>query len=204
MKDIPLNAKVQCSDGDVGSLTAVIVNPVTDEMSHIIVQDEGLADHLVPLDLVAETSEKKIHLTCTKEELKDLPNFTEKHYILVEAVEGARYQGGQWFSPYVSPVEAMAVPIQDELVPHGELAIHRGTDIEATNGHIGTLDEFIVDLESGHVSHLVLRKGHLWDKHEIAIPLSAIERTEYDTVYLNIDKDAVKALPAVDVKRKYS
>lgn len=204
MKDIPLKAKVECTDGRGGSVTAVIVNPVTEEMTHIVVQDKNLGDHLVPLGLVGETSEHEINLVIKKDELMALPPFTEQHYIMVEALEGAHYQGGQWFSPYVAAVDTMTVPVEDELVPHGELAIHRGTDIEATDGHVGVLDEFIIDPESGHVSHLVLRKGHFWGKYEIAIPLSAVEKTEYDTVILNIDKAAVKALPKVDVKRNYS
>ena len=204
MKDIPLKAKVQCSDGHGGSVTAVIVNPVAEEMTHIVVQSEHLADHLVPLDLVAETTEKKVHLTCTKEELEALPNFTEKHFMPVESEEEAMYQGGQWMSPYVASLDTMTIPIDEENVPPGELAIHRGTDVEATDGHVGVLDEFIINPESGHVSHFVLRKGHLWSKYEISIPLSAIEKTEYDTVHLNIDKEAVKALPKVDVNRNYS
>ncbi|MBE2223802.1 MAG: PRC-barrel domain containing protein [Anaerolineae bacterium] len=204
MKDIPLKAKVICGDGHGGSVTAVIVNPVAEEMTHIVVQDEHLADHLVPLALVAETSEKEIQLTCTKAELEMLPAFTEKHFMPVAPEEYAMYQGGRWMSPYVVPLDTMTVPVDEENVPPGELAIHRGTDISATDGHVGVLDEFIINPENGHVTHFVLRKGHLWGKHEIAIPLSAIDHTEYDTVYLNIDKDAVKALPPVSVKRNYS
>lgn len=204
MKDIALKAKVECSDGHGGTVTAVIVNPLAGEMSHIVVQDKNLADHLVPLDLVAETSEKTIHLTCTIEELKALPQFTEKHYMPVSPEENALYQGGQWMSPYVEPVNTMVVTIDEEHVPPGELAIHRGADVNATDGHVGVLEEFVIDAESGHVTHFVLRKGHLWGKHDIAIPLSAIDGTEYDMVNLNIDKEAVKALPKIDLKRNYS
>lgn len=203
MKDIPLKAKVQCSDGHGGSVTAVIVNPVTESITHIVVQDEGLGDHLVSLDAIGETSENEIKLTCTKDELAAMIAFTEKHFMEVDATNDPNFQG-QWYSPYVASVNTDVVQINEEQVPPGELAIHRGTDISATDGHVGVLDEFVIDPESGHVTHVVLRKGHLWGKHDVAIPMSAIDHTEYDVVYLNIDKDAVKALPTIDVKRNYS
>ena len=44
-------------------------------------------------------------------------------------------------------------------------------------------------------------KGHLWGKKDVAIPVTAVDVVEADEVYLNIDKEAVGALPAVPVKR---
>ena len=38
MKDIPLKAKVLCTDGHGGTTTAIIVNPVKREVTHIIVE----------------------------------------------------------------------------------------------------------------------------------------------------------------------
>ncbi len=201
MTDIPLKAKVECSDGHGGTVTAVIINPVAGEVTHIVVQDENLADYLVPLNLIGETSDGTVHLTCTKVELEALPTFTEKHFMPVGTAEDPMFQSGEWFSPYVASVNTMVVQVGEENVPPGDLAIHRGTDISATDGHVGVLEEFVIDPESGHVTHVILRKGHLWGKHDIAIPLSAIDHTEYDTIYLNIDKDAVKALPTVELKR---
>ena len=69
-------------------------------------------------------------------------------------------------------------------------------------GHdFGSLDELLLDPDSGHVSHLVLVKGHLWGKKEVAIPVSDISFCDTKTVYLKIDKNAVHALPSVKVKR---
>jgi len=48
-----------------------------------------------------------------------------------------------------------------EIVPAGELAIHRGDPVRATDGQVGHVGEFIVDSDSGYISHMVLQKGHL-------------------------------------------
>lgn len=90
--------------------------------------------------------------------------------------------------------DVFSVPIEKELVPKGEIAVHRGASIEATDGHIGKVEEFLVDPNDRHLTHLVLEEGHLWHKKELTIPMSAIARMDEEYIYLNIDKATVKAL----------
>jgi hypothetical protein len=45
-----------------------------------------------------------------------------------------------------------------------------------------------------------MRKGHLWGAKDVAIPVTAIDLVDADEVYLNIDNEAVAALPSVPVK----
>jgi len=42
--------------------------------------------------------------------------------------------------------------------------VRRGTRVEATDGHVGHVDEFVVNPENGHITHSVMREGHLWGK----------------------------------------
>ena len=50
---------------------------------------------------------------------------------------------------------------------------------------------------NGRITHLVLRKGHLWAKREVTVPVSHIERIEEDAVYLDLNKHNIETLPAV-------
>ena len=52
--DIPLNAEAHCADGVCGRSTYVIVNPVNEQVTHVVVREEWFPhnEHLVPLDLV--------------------------------------------------------------------------------------------------------------------------------------------------------
>ena len=54
--DIPLNVQVQCADGLCGRSTYVIVNPVTQRVTHIVVEGQRFphTEHLIPLELVIE------------------------------------------------------------------------------------------------------------------------------------------------------
>lgn len=205
MKDtvIPVDAKVVCRDGRAGYVSTVIVDPVQRKVTHLVVQRSADVDHLVLLDHLDRTEEDTVYLACTMAELKAMPEFTETHYVRSEGPDYSMYQGGAYQSPYATIVQEDYVPVEEEQIPPGELAVHRGAKVAATDGNVGELEEFIIDAKSGKVSHFVLRKGHLWGKREVTIPLSAIDRSDEDTVYLKLDKQAVNDLPSVKVKRHY-
>ena len=56
------------------------------------------------------------------------------------------------------------------------------------NAQTGCVDEFPVDPANGHITHLVLREGHLWGQEDVTIPISEIARIEEGTVYLKLNK----------------
>ena len=203
MKDIPLKAKVLCTDGHAGTTTAIIINPVKQEVTHVVVESIRYVDFMVPLEHVAETTPDEVHLDCTIEELHNMQSFTETHYVQADLYEDEMYQGSQWLAPYATPIRTSGGPLEEEQVPMGELAVHRGTDVYATDGHIGVLEEFVVEPETGHVTHLVLRKGHLLSKRDVVIPVSAIDHGEYDALHLNVAKKDIEDLPGVSIQRHY-
>jgi sporulation protein YlmC with PRC-barrel domain len=200
---IPVDAKVQCTDGYAGFVTAVVVDPVKQEVSHVVVKTSKDTDHAVHLDQVERTEHDTIYLNCTIDELHQMHEFTETHYVKSENPDYSMYQSGSYQSPYVTNVREDYVPEEEECVPAGELAVHRGTKVAATDGNVGVLEEFVIDAKTGKVSHFILRKGHLWGKRDITIPVTAIDYSEGDIVYLKLDKAAIDDLPSVSVKRHY-
>jgi hypothetical protein len=100
-----------------------------------------------------------------------------------------------WDRPYAVS-QTTVVRVQRKHIPPGELAMHQGARVEATDGHVGRVDEFLVD-SSEHITHLVLRDGHLWGQKEVIIPVSEIHHIEEDAVCLKIDRHTIESLPAV-------
>ena len=86
-------------------------------------------------------------------------------------------------------------------IPAGELAVRRGARVRATDGRLGQVDEFMIDPDSGHSTHLILREGLPWDRRHVDIPVSAIDRIEENVVYLNLDKKSIEALPFIQLRR---
>lgn len=205
---IPINADVSCTNGYCGKSSHLLLNPITQKLTHIVVQGKEFFDsnkRLVPFDRIIETTPDLIRLNCTKEELAKMEAFTETHYIKRELPPDYPEYYPELFWPYAMPMpETEYIPVEDEHIPPGEVAVHRGAQVEATDGHVGQVDEFLVDPVSGYFTHLVLQKGHLWGKKELTLPMSAIERIFEDTVYLKLDKKAIELLPTIPVKRFYN
>jgi hypothetical protein len=82
---------------------------------------------------------------------------------------------------------------EEQVVLEDGEVVHTGEQVYATDGHIGHVGKLLENPETDELSYLVLEKGHLWGKKEIALPVSTIERFEENTVYLKIDKQEVEA-----------
>ncbi len=208
MKDIPFDAEVQCVDGRAGRSSAVIIDPVQQKVTHIVVKNDHAPwanGRLVPVERIKETSPDLIRLDCSTSELAKMEPFIAKHYVQKEAREyPTSFYGGEgpsYLKAFVFAAEV--VPVEVERVPPGELAVHRSAEVHATDGRIGRVDEFLVDPASQQITHLVLREGHLWGQRELTVPMSAIAQVSGDTVYLNIDKQTVQSLPTIPVKREF-
>jgi hypothetical protein len=65
------------------------------------------------------------------------------------------------------------------------------------------VDEFLIDPDSGSITHLCLRKDHIFGDRAVCIPVSEIGTIEETVVHLSIDKEALAALPSVPVQRAW-
>jgi hypothetical protein len=210
--EIPLNAQVECTDGVCGRSAYVLINPVVEKVTHLVVrEDSSNKEYIVPVNVVSETIIDTIQLRCSKSELEKMDPFIKTTFIEERVPEryysydGRMYgTGSYYYMPYVTPDLTMQVPVEQEQIPPGELAVRRGTRIEATDGYVGHVDEFVVNPENGHITHLVMREGHLWGQKDVIIPLSAMGNTREDTVFLKLDKHQIESLPTFPVRRRWS
>ena len=220
--DIPMKATVQCSDGLGGRSTYVIVNPLTEEVTHIVVKAKTplQVERLVPVMFVKATTSERIQLSCSRHQLGRLRPFIEAEFVRVQAAlldsASSSYDKDEELMslpftsmelPHMHPLyeeDQELLPEQYEAIPPGELVMNRGARVQATDGRVGRVDEFVVDPENMHITHVTMRQGHLWGEKEISIPVSEIARIAEDVVHLKLDKRQIKALPAVKVRRKWA
>jgi len=194
MTNLALKAKVQCSDGVCGHSTSAIIHPIDFQLTHIVVDDTKLHSdptRLVPIKYISSASDGEVMLSCTKNELAAMKPFVSTDFV---GVSTSNNKTSVSKTP-VSSDDPNADAVQEEHIPQGELDIHSGTQIQATDDPVGALDEFVVDLESGAISHLISKEGHLWRKKDLAIPVSDIDSIIGDTVYLKLSKREAEALP---------
>jgi sporulation protein YlmC with PRC-barrel domain len=202
--EFPLNAEVHCTDGHCGRSTHVILNPTSGRITHIVVRERQppRVERLVPVVLVAKTATEVVVLNCTREEFARLEPFIQTEFVYGDLPHHASDPSLTLLWPYVVPTKRI-VDERIRPIPPGELAVRRGARVRATDGWIGHVDEFCVDPESGHITHLVLREGHLWKNKVVTIPVSQIDRMEEKVVYLKADKKAIEDLQPIPVQRQW-
>ena len=200
--DIPIDARVQCSDGLGGRSTLVIINPTTKKVTNVVVRErqDPHTERLVPIRYVVETTDDQIRLSCPRHELSEMREFIQTEFVRADL---RAFQGFEGFAPYM--LHAYVVPswaaTTYQAIPRGELGIRRGARVRTTDGKVGRVDEFVIEPASGDITHLVMRDGHLREREEVTIPVSVIERIEANTVFVALSKEGVEALPTVPVKR---
>jgi uncharacterized membrane protein len=217
LRELPVDAKVECQDGDVGRVTDIVVDPATRAVTSIVVREDDLAgrEFLVPLDRVADSSRERVRLSCTKAELVAFPEFTTTRYVAASSPE-AQPVIAQWqldmytysygyepiYMPTVSPDEQ--VPIIEDHVPAGKMAIDRGSRIVSSDDQdVGEVTAFVVGLD-GAISHFVLHLGEGPDAREVTLPLTSIDHRTDNGARLRLTRADVEALPAVPAGGKFS
>jgi sporulation protein YlmC with PRC-barrel domain len=205
-----IGADVSCSDGPCGKLNRVVVDPLAQAVTHLVVEPrhrQGLA-RLVPVKL-AESSAGGVALRCTTEEFERLDSAEETQFVAgtigyeqygPEQVLSWPYYGLNGGQAGVAGAEVPGVSqtVTYDTVPAGEVEVRRGEHVFATDGPIGHVHGLVMDAASRRVSHVLLAEGHLWGHKEVAIPISAVVDVQ-DGIKLQISKKEVADLPPVDV-----
>ena len=195
--DLPLNVEVYCTDGLCGQSKEVVMDRGTEEVTHLVVKEKH-APHtelLVPIDLITETTPHMIRLRCANDELAKIQPF-RKIEVIEEKIP--HYVPDPYLLPVQVP-ETRWVTVRREAIPPGEIAVRQGARVEATDGHVGRLDEFLVDPVTEHVTHLVMREGHLWSQRDVTIPVSEIDRLGENVIHLKLNRDQVETLPTTSI-----
>jgi hypothetical protein len=73
-----------------------------------------------------------------------------------------------------------------------------GYHLQASDGIIGHVCDFMMDAQSWAIRQLVIKTGHRFSGKEVQIPTRAVERISYpdSTVFVNLTKEGVEQSPA--------
>jgi sporulation protein YlmC with PRC-barrel domain len=208
--EIPLQAQVECTDGICGRSEYVLIDPLVDQVTSLVVKEAAFpnTEYIVPVETVSETIAGTIRLRCSKAKLEKMRRFVKTTFVEAKVpLMSPGYAAGMgtyYYLPYVTADMTMKVPKEHLQIPAGKLGVTRGTRVEATDGYVGHVDEFVVNPKNKHITHLVMREGHLWGQKDVIIPLSAMGETREDTVFLKLDKHQIESLPTFPVHRRWS
>ena len=205
---VPLGQKVHVAEGEFGVSTNLVANPKTITVEFVVVQQKEApqTEYLVPFSKIKTSDEHGITLDATKGEVMGMRVFKEAQFIFTSTDKTGPVNllgdAGQFLVlPFTEATTKNLSILEEENIPVGSLTIRRGDHVHATDGHAGTVDEFIVT-PKGDICHIVMREDHfLAPEKEYAIPVKHVERAQEGIVTLNITKNAIEELPVVQVHR---
>ena len=167
--EFTIGAEASASDGPVGKVSRVVVNPVAKALTHLVVEPgfrQG-PSRLVPLDLVDSDGAAEVRLGCTKADFENLEPAEETKFIPRTTSFGSFGAGDVLSWPYygaggvgdldgiggaggMGAEDGSPVPreVTYDTVPVGDVSVRRGQPVLATDGAIG------------HVQGLVVRSRH--------------------------------------------
>ncbi len=206
MMPFRIGAGARCTDGACGQVSRIIVNPATREVTHLAVDPKHRPGpgRLVPADLVDGTT-GQIQLGCTLAEFRALRPAQE-----AESVRGLDPTGHAHAPNQVNWAVSMHMArdpgkseapqqVTVDYVPSGAVDIHRDLIVCATDGEIGHVQGLVVEPGGHQVTHVLLQKGHMPGRKEVAIPIGAVTKIGTMLIHLSLTKHQVKDLPTVSI-----
>ena len=190
--EIRIGAEVLSTDGPCGSTVCVILDPIKERVTHLVVQEGHLSAilRLVPVRSIRSTSSRRIALEATTEQFQEMGLFVERRFLSPQQRIALMML---W--PYVDP--ATALDLEHVRTPAGKIVLLGETPVRAQDGFIGRLDEFLIDRDDGRITDLVLREGHLWARKDVVIPVAQVKKIGQDAIDLRLSKKELQTLPEI-------
>ena len=207
-------ADVYSANGEkLGTLSRVIIDPNTREVTHIVIE-KGLlftTNKLVPINTINPHNEEMITLTSSEQELEELQDFQESEYVNLDATEYPEEQveSSLWYPPMNSalwragmytPYPAMPVYTvkTTQNIPEGTIALEEGARVVSKDDrHIGNIEQLIVEPQDNRVTHMVVSEGFLFKERKL-IPVLWIADISESEVHLSVGSGTLERLPAYE------
>ena len=195
---------MSCADGECGESIAAVIGRAYLCVTHIVVKvtEPGFPapdQRLVEVERVQASSPDSVQLNFAKADLAATPPFTSTRWTKTTVVVPQPYGYVDASTmPYANVVEDVDVPVEEELVPAGELVVHWDTIVRTTDREVGSIAQLILEPSDNRVTHFVLAQSHLLGAQEaITLPLAAVDRLEGGALHLKLDERALASLPRI-------
>ncbi|HET6594681.1 MAG TPA: PRC-barrel domain-containing protein [Anaerolineales bacterium] len=204
---------------EVGKVNRFVVNPVTNEVTHLVIQKGWLLpeDKVVPFEMVSSANDDRVVLSENVGDFDELPPFEETYY--VRATEDgpgdltrtddpvfhyapayywypARINPGfqgPGMAPYVLPVGEKQRNIPEDTVP-----LREGTNVISSDGdHVGDVERLFLEGDSNKVTHFVISQGVLFKDRKL-IPTHWVKSVDEDKVQLVVTSQVLERLPSYE------
>jgi sporulation protein YlmC with PRC-barrel domain len=187
---------VSCSDGPVGFLSDVVIDPKERRISHIVVEDPNGAARLVPAELLVQGQEpdRDVVLSCSIADvlnrstirsfsyvgLDAFPQSDERSDIGVEDMQVVPSFGAAEFGDFGADLWS-GYTVTYDRIPPGSAELRRSSIAVSADGEeIGTVDGLLV--AGTRLTHFVLQQTRLPGAGAAEIEIDSVTAIETDRI----------------------
>lgn len=221
-------ATIAASDGPIGSIRDFYFDDRWWTVRYLVV-DTGkwLPGRMVLLSPAVvgrlDWSQRTVEVSLTREQVKGSPDVEEHRPVSrQQELTHLRYYGvpPYWLgpdlwgaAPYPTRLSGAEQAELDRTIEHAQqVAVAQGDDhlrsmkevagyqIDATDGELGEIDDFLVDEETWAIRYLVINTSRWWFGKQVLIPPSWATSVSWDTrtVSVSVTRERVKESPPYD------
>jgi sporulation protein YlmC with PRC-barrel domain len=204
-EEFTIGARVQASDGECGTLARIVIDPVAQAVTHLVVAPHGHAGigKLVPLALVTASDGARIELSCSVARFHELDDADDIHFTSTGSASDSVSNILRW--PHFGAAIGLGGAhlhvegsFETDRIPVGEVEVRRGDQVHASDGWIGVVEGLVIDPADHHVTHVLLQEGHPWGRKQVAIPIGATSHVG-DVIRVGLTMAEIEALPPVEL-----
>ena len=212
---------IAATDGEIGSVQDLYFDDHSWTIRYLVVDTgtwlPGRQVLISPRSIMTVTDEARIPVSLTKSQVENSPSTdvdkpVERQY----EEEYSQYYGYPyyWTGPYrwgATPYPGEGVLAMPEAAtamppPHGGDPSLRSTRnvtgyyIEATDGDIGHVDDFIVDTTAWAIRYMLVDTRNWWPGKKVLVSPEWINEVSWpdSRVYVDMSKEAIKSAPEYD------
>ena len=220
MKDLKGFA-IGAKDGDIGQASDFVFDDKNWTVRYIIVDtNPWLPGGKVLISPIvtgqADWQDKKLPVLLTREQVKNSPDIRLEEEL--SAQDEIKYynhygwpyywQGADMWGPVTVPQDLLDREIDEKLaltqqVNESHLRSMKevsGYAIQATDGAVGQVDDFIIDDEPWVIRYMVVDTGDWWLGKKVIVSPRWIAHVDWknSNVYVNLSREAIKSAPEFD------
>lgn len=220
--------QIHATDGDIGSINSLLFDDESWVIRYLVVETGnwllGRKVLISPISIDPQRTEEGVKLLLTRQQIKDSPNIdTDKPVSRQHEIDYFNYYGYPfyWTAPYpvgrpertqnlgypdrasahTGSTAAPATARSKEGDPH--LRSSReviGYYIEATDGDIGHVEDFLVDDQDWAIRYLVVDTVNWWPGKKVIVSPDWVKSVSWAElrVHLNLSRQSIKNAPEYD------
>jgi len=198
-----IGSPVYATDGPVGALQYVVLNPHTREVSDLVVKcNRPTGSRVISARYIDHVDDDgAVHLTVDKAFVRRTRKFDHKEFVTIkEDATGALGDGHLFWQDFYglaapeAPKPVTRVHI-DRGLNEDDILVGKGSRVYTALGErVGVVDHVVIDKDARELLYLVVRLPGI-RRRRVIVAASQVKEWEHDAVVLNLDKDALVALP---------